>query len=186
MVRFKDGRAAKASPDVDLIRGCRGGEVDAWQRVLDRYERLVFSVPRRYGLSREDAADITQLTFTILVQSIDTLKEDSNLGAWLAVVARRHTWRLLKRNRREDGEVGGNLGDAADIDGDIERWELTHWLDNGLALMGGRCQDLLHALYLDEDQPSYAEVAERLGIPANSVGPTRIRCLRRLRKVLGE
>src|SRR3712207_9005599 len=75
--------------DRDLILDCRNGDVRAWQRLLDRYERLVFSVPRRYGLSREDAADITQLTFTILFQSMDTLPEESTLGAWLTTVARR-------------------------------------------------------------------------------------------------
>ena len=69
--------------------------------MLEKYERIVFSVPRKYGLSTEDAADITQLTFTILVQSMDKLPEDSNLGGWLTTVARRHTWRLLERNRRQ-------------------------------------------------------------------------------------
>ena len=88
--------------DRDLILDCRNGDLGAWRRLLDRYERLVFSVPRRYGLSREDAADITQLTFTILFQSMDTLSEDSTLGAWLTTVARRHTWRRLDRKRREE------------------------------------------------------------------------------------
>jgi DNA-directed RNA polymerase specialized sigma24 family protein len=69
--------------DRDLILDCRSGDLGAWQSLLDRYERLVFSVPRRYGLSREDAADITQLTFTIFFQSMGTLSEDSTLGAWL-------------------------------------------------------------------------------------------------------
>ena len=106
--------------DRDLILDCRNGDLGAWQRLLDRYERLVFSVPRRYGLSREDAADITQLTFTILFQSMDTLSEDSTLGAWLTTVARRHTWRRLDRKRREEAGWYGNsmekipmLADAA-------------------------------------------------------------------------
>jgi RNA polymerase sigma factor (sigma-70 family) len=158
--------------------------------LLDKYERIVFSVPRRYGLSSEDAADITQLTFTILVQSIDNLPEDSTLGAWLTTVARRHTWRLLQRNRREgikkqtDPEESGKI---AGVDTDsIERWELTEWLDHGLSLVGELCRDLISALYLDPEQPSYAEVAARLGMAVGSVGPTRIRCLKRLREALGE
>src|SRR5215216_3858638 len=69
--------------------------------LLNRYERLVYSIPLRYGLSRDDAADIAQITFTILIQSMDSLSEDSRLGPWLVTVARRHTWRLLDRNRRE-------------------------------------------------------------------------------------
>jgi RNA polymerase sigma factor (sigma-70 family) len=151
----------------------------------------VFSVPRRYGLSREDAADITQFTFTILVQSMDTLPEDSNLRAWLASVARRHTWRLLNRKRREEaGEHGSSNQDApllsSGISEDLEHWELAEWLNQGLSLVSKTCRELLYALYLEPEQPSYAEVAARLGIAIGSVGPTRIRCLKRLRQVLSE
>jgi RNA polymerase sigma factor (sigma-70 family) len=151
----------------------------------------VFSVPRRYGLSSEDAADITQLTFTILVQSIDDLPEDSTLGAWLTTVARRHTWRLLQRTRREGIErhlvPEESTPTVASVDTQNQaQWELTEWLDHGLLLVGERCRDLLFALYLDPQQPSYAEVAARLGMAVGSVGPTRIRCLKRLRQVLGE
>ena len=184
-----DRRAVTVS-DRDLILACRDGQIGAWRGLLDKYERIVFSVPRRYGVSSEDAADITQLTFTILVQSIDNLPEDSTLGAWLTTVARRHTWRLLQRNRREgikkltDPEESGKI---AGVDTDnIEHWELTEWLDNGLSLVGEHCRELISALYLDPEQPSYAEVAARLGMAVGSVGPTRIRCLKRLRKALGE
>ena len=177
--------------DRDLILDCRRGDLGAWQRLLDRYERLVFSVPRRYGLSREDAADITQLTFTILLQSMDTLSEDSTLGAWLTTVARRHTWRLLDRKRREEAGWYGSSSESismlanTDTD-DVKRWELTEWLDHGLSLVSKPCRDLLSALYLDPKQPTYAEVAARLGMAVGSVGPTRIRCLKRLRRVLDE
>lgn len=157
--------------------------------MLDKYERIVFSVPRKYGLSPADAADITQLTFTILVQSIDDLPEDSTLGAWLTTVARRHTWRRLQRTRREivnsfemqDESASALVSEDAES---LEQLELTEWLDHGLLLVGKRCRDLLSALYLDPEQPSYAQVAERLGMAIGSIGPTRIRCLERLRKVL--
>src|SRR5919199_5265263 len=94
--------------DREIILACRRGEVGAWEHVLDQYQRLVFSIPLNYGLSVDDAADITQLTFTILIQSLDSLADDSRLGAWLATVARRHTWRLLDRRRRENA---GSLDD---------------------------------------------------------------------------
>lgn len=183
--------SATFQPDRDLIRGCREGDVRAWERLLDRYERLVFSVPRKYGLSREDAADITQLTFTILFRSVDKLPEDSSLGAWLATVARRHTWRLLDRNRRErTGGEGPDVRTPSEADGGtedaVEQWELTQWLRHGLSLVGEPCRSLLHALYLDPDQPSYAQTAARLGMAVGSIGPTRTRCLKRLRKVLDE
>ncbi len=158
--------------------------------MLEKYERLVFSVPRKYGLSADDAADITQLTFTILIQSIDELPEDSKLGGWLATVARRHTWRLLERNRRQGiGKHAVLDENAASEGGDaeaLENWELGEWLNHGLSLIGPSCRDLLIALYFDTGQPSYAEVAARLGMAVGSVGPTRIRCLQRLRRVLDE
>lgn len=152
----------------------------------------MFSVPRRYGLPRDDAADITQLTFTILVQSIDDIAEDSRLGAWLTTVARRHTWRLLERTRRESIDRRAVVDDStpsslANEDTDnLEHWELAEWLDHGLMLVGERCRNLLSALYLDPEQPSYAQVAERMGMAVGSIGPTRLRCLERLRRVLGE
>jgi RNA polymerase sigma factor (sigma-70 family) len=177
--------------DRDLIRACRNGQVGAWRLLLDKYQRIVFSVPRKYGLSSEDAADITQLTFTILFQSLDTLREDSTLGAWLTTVARRHTWRLLDRKRREEAGGYGSSNESTSMlantgTDDVERWELTEWLGHGLSLVGKPCRDLLFALYLDSKQPSYAEVAARLGMAVGSVGPTRIRCLERLRQALGE
>ena len=157
--------------------------------MLEKYERLVFSVPRKYGLSTDDAADITQLTFTILVQSIDELPEDSKLGGWLSTVARRHTWRLLERNRRQGIGKHTVLDESTPAGADaelLENWELSHWLGQGLSKISGPCRDLLFALYLDPEQLSYAEVAARLGMAVGSVGPTRIRCLERLRRVLDE
>jgi RNA polymerase sigma factor (sigma-70 family) len=184
-------------PDVsdrDLIRRCRQGSRGAWQQLLNRYERLVYSIPLRYGLSRDDAADIAQITFTILIQSMDGLSEESRLGSWLVTVARRHTWRLLERNRRESASEyleGADVAENAVLLGksdadSIEHWELSEWLDTGLSKIGERCRELLLALYFQPERSSYAEVAARLGMPIGSIGPSRARCLKRLRQVLGE
>ena len=179
-----------SASDQDLIRGCREGDSAAWRAVLDKYERLVFSIPLNYGLSREDAADITQLTFSILIQSLDTLREDSRLGAWLATVARRHTWRLMERNRREGTGGERDLAQSATLLGrdeeEIERWELLEWLNEGLSLVSEACRRLLQTLYFDPQRPSYAEIAERLDMPVGSIGPTRARCLQKLRRALTE
>ena len=180
--------------DRDLIRRCRQGSAGAWQQLLNRYERLVYSIPLSYGVSRDDAADIAQITFTILIQSIDSLSEDSRLGPWLVTVARRHTWRLLDRNRRErasDHLEGVDVAERAVLLGksdadSIEHWELAEWLDTGLSKIGESCRELLLALYFQPERSSYAEVAARLSMPIGSIGPSRARCLKRLRQVLGE
>jgi RNA polymerase sigma factor (sigma-70 family) len=178
--------------DRDLIRRCRKGSAGAWHQLLNKYERLVYSIPLRYGLSRDDAADIAQITFTILIQSLDSLAEDSRLGPWLATVARRHTWRLLERNRRETASErleGTDIAESAVLLGksdaeSIEHWELAEWLDAGLSKISEPCRKLLLALYFQPERSSYAEVAERLDMPVGSIGPSRARCMRRLKQML--
>lgn len=175
--------------DDDLIRACRDGNTRAWELLLERYERLVYSIPLNYGLSREDAADIVQITFTSLIQSLDTLREDSRLSAWLATVARRQTWQVLARGRRESYDEYESLAESIstlrnDATEPLERWELVEWLHQGLAQLPDRCRNMLLALYFEAHEPSYAEIATRIGMPLGGVGPTRARCLERLKQIL--
>lgn len=173
--------------DRDLIRACRSGDARAWERLLDKYERLVFSISLNYGLTTDDAADVTQITFTILLQNLNTLPDEIRLSSWLATVARRHTWRLLARNRREavnpDEDLAGSEALGASVDNQ-ERWELAEWLNQGLSLLDERCRQLLLALYFDAGQPSYADVADRLNMRIGSIGPTRARCLEHMKQSL--
>ena len=161
---------------------------------MGRYERAVYSIPLRYGLSREDAADISQLTFAALLRGIEDLPDDSNLGGWLVTVAKRHTWRLMERGRREKALSSDSLNDSGLVDSaatlgrddadSIEAWELSFWLEGGLSRLGGECRELLMDLYFRAEKPSYKEIAARLGEPVGSIGPTRARCQERLRKIL--
>lgn len=176
--------------DTNLIRACRQGDSRAWDRLLNKYERLVFSIPLNYGLTREDAADVMQITFIILMQSLDALLEDTRLGPWLATVARRHTWRLLARNRREaviiDQDLNEKFPFLIDEAGSqaMERWELIEWLHYALFQLDDNCRNLLLTLYFGPQQLSYSEVADTLKMPVGSIGPTRARCLERLRQLL--
>jgi RNA polymerase sigma factor (sigma-70 family) len=169
--------------DRDLLDRCRRGDRRAWAELLDDYERLVFSIPLRYGLSREDAADISQLTFTELLQSIDVVREDERLVGWLATVARRQSWRLLERRRRES--VVEEVPEVA-VPDPTDDWARDEWLYDGLLALDSRCRELIIALYLSPGPSSYADVARRLGRPIGSIGPTRARCLERLRSVLDD
>lgn len=176
--------------DNDLIQACRAGDTTAWERLLDKYERLVYSIALNQGATAEDAADVTQITFTILMQSLDDLRDDSNLAAWLGTVARRHTWRLLKRRRREptgpeeDVAADPSARETSTANSAIARWEQIEWIEYGLNLLDERCRQLLLALYFDPDEPSYVDVADRLDMAVGSVGPTRARCLERMRRHL--
>ena len=173
--------------DADLLQACRAGDANAWERLLGHYERLVFSIALGYGLSPDDAADIAQITFTILLQQLDTLPEDVHLAGWLATVARRHTWRALARQRREVVGAEADLSENEALGGTAdprERSELLVWVAHGLRLLDERCSQLLFSLYFDDQQPSYAQVAEQMHMPLGSIGPTRARCLEQMKRLL--
>jgi RNA polymerase sigma factor (sigma-70 family) len=177
-------RAERAVPsDLELLDGCRKGDEDAWEILVERYERLVFSVALRNGVTHEEAADITQMTFVALLESIGKLREDQRVASWLMSVARRLAWRQRRRSERE-----GRLIEQADVPGDdpFTAWERVAVVHAGLQQLGRRCRDLLLALYFDPAAPSYAAVAEKLGRPIGGIGPMRARCLQRLRTLLGE
>ena len=177
-----------AGSDWDLIQACRQGDDQAFIVGYNLLPRLVFSIPLNYGLNQNEAADITQLTFLMLMQGLDNLDEDSHLGGWLATVARRNTWHVIERRRRE------NVGNEALSDNiylldeaserEKERWELINWLHDGLSRLDEPCRALLLALYFDPQQPSYSDVAQRFGLAVGSIGPTRSRCLGRLKEIM--
>ena len=174
---------------MELLLRCRQGDAAAWNRLLDKYERLIYSIGLNHGLSVEDAADIVQLTFTYFLENVDSLRDDSNIGGWLATVARRHTWRVVAKQRRVhpepvDSDVVEILLPALESDQPLERWELAEWLNQGLNLLSERCRQLITALYLDPQEPSYAEIAASLQMAEGSIGPTRARCLERLKQML--
>ena len=174
-----DVRAAPS--DRELLAACRRGDQDAWDLLVGRYERLVFSVALRNGVTREEAADITQMTFIALLESITRLRDEQRLASWLMSVARRLAWRQRRRSERE--RPAGELSPREDP---IAAWERVAVVQEGLQRLERPCRDLLLALYFDPAAPSYAEVAARLGRAPGGIGPMRARCLQHLRTLLGE
>ncbi|MCB0115420.1 MAG: sigma-70 family RNA polymerase sigma factor [Caldilineaceae bacterium] len=172
--------------DQALLEQARNGDSRAWQQILKRYERLVYSIPLNYGLSQADAADIVQITFTALLKQMDGLRSDSSLGAWLSVVARRHTWRVVQKQKREQIDSAADISEHVQALGKsasnpIERWETLEWINQGMLTLDERCRELLTALYFDPAEPAYSEIAQQLGIAEGSIGPIRARCLKRLK-----
>jgi RNA polymerase sigma factor (sigma-70 family) len=170
------------STDHELLRRCAAGDERAWDQLVGRYERLVYSVALKNGVSREDAADITQLTFVALLDSIEVLGEDGRLPSWLMTVARRQAWRVRRRTHREQPSptVFAESDTAPD---DYERVAIVHW---ALARLGTRCRQLIYALFFDPEAPPYAVIADRLHCAIGSIGPQRARCLQRMRALLDE
>jgi len=175
----------------DLVTACRVGDARAWEALVHRYERLVYAIAVREGLSPDDAADATQATFEALLDGLPRIASDASVGSWLACVARRHAWRGRDRTRREEAALKRGLHDRADHVGlatlepnDSIPQERFVELYESLHELGEPCRSILMALYFDASEPSYADIAAKTGRPVGSIGPTRARCLQRLRSML--
>ena len=157
---------ADSRPDVDetdgaLLRACRAGDGEAWDVLVERYERLVFSVALRNGLEREDAADVTQEVFVALLHALDSLKDDTALASWLMTVARRTAWRIQERNGR--ARRAPYNAKPLPPDDPVDAWTSLATLHDAVARLGDPCRTLIHDLYLDADPASYAEIADSDG-----------------------
>ena len=175
--------------DLALIQAVRSGDNDAWRTLLERYQRLVFYIANQYGLTSADADELVQMTFMTLLESLHVFHAESNVKSWLGTVANRHAYRFLNRYDRVGVYAEGDLADSALLNEQAvvdERGELAEWLHDGLQRLQPRCRDLLFALYFDAADPSYEEVAARFQMRVGSVGPTRARCLKKLRAILTE
>jgi len=168
--------------DSDLLIRCRRRDSEAWNQLVSRYERLVYTVALRNGLSAEDAADVTQATFVALIDALDRLRDDEKLASWLMTVARRQAWRSRNLSRRTTS-LDHTPEESSDPFAD---WATTTALHDALSTLGGTCRDLLLALYFEPETPSYAEIAERFGRSIGGIGPLRGRCLDKLRVIMGE
>lgn len=170
--------------DADLIRRCLGGEQAAWNEMIERYGRLVYSIPRRYGLDSADADDVFQAVFSILYRRLAALRDHDRLSSWLITTAHRESWRVGKKTGRYE-HLDEKFVDVSEPQADqAERWEQQHIVRAGLAELGGRCEELLSALFLENKEPSYDEIAARLNMRIGSIGPTRARCFEKLEAIL--
>lgn len=177
--------------DAALVAACLAGDKEAWTALLDRYERLIYSVPVRYGLSQSQAADIFQNVCIILLERLEQLRDESRLAGWLVTVTRRECWKEMRRRDAAGSEEPEQLLevqiDSTDsVEETVAQWESWQAVRDALGHVGERCRELLVRLYFVQPPPSYHEIAAELGIAIGSIGPTRARCLKKLQEVLGE
>lgn len=180
--------------DEALVMACRRGDADAWDLLVDRYQRLIYNIARHSGLDREQAADTMQRVFTILLERLDTIEQPAQIGAWMVITARREAWAARRRERaaqaRTVADAEGSLALLADDailpEEQVERLEAQQRVRRAVAELDGRCRDLLTMLFLQPAPPAYSEVAAALGMREGAVGPTRARCLQKLRQLLEE
>jgi RNA polymerase sigma factor (sigma-70 family) len=166
-----------------LVRAAAAGDQAAWDRLVERFNGLVWSVVRAHRLGGSDASDVVQTTWLRLVENLGRLQDPERVGAWLATTARRECLRTLRLSARAvptETELLPDPGTDTPLDAALLTNERDRALWTAFGGLSERCQMLLRILVADPP-PSYEVVGELLDMPIGSIGPTRQRCLERLR-----
>jgi RNA polymerase sigma factor (sigma-70 family) len=176
-----------------LVRGAAGGDEVAWRGLVARFSGLVWAIARAHRLANADAADVFQTTWLRLAEHIGRIEHPDRVGAWIATAARRECLQSLRSSAKvvltDDAErldltpAGGNPTEDAVLAAEQEKEDADRAaaLWRAFSRLPSRCRELLRVL-MASPPPSYAEVAAALGLPLGSIGPTRARCLARLRE----
>lgn len=181
------GRTTSAAVS-DLVDRATEGDEAAWNEIVDRYAGLVWSVVRGFRLDHAAASDVAQTVWLRLVQGMDTLRDPNRLAGWLATTARRECLRTLRGAGRElpsDDllDRAGSAPASSAPEQHLLREEDQRELWRAVASLPDRCQILLRTMAYDPDH-SYAQISAALAMPVGSIGPTRARCLTKLRELL--
>jgi len=187
------GRAEPLAPDEALLEACQHGDQDAWNALVDRYSALIYSIPLKHGLSEQDAADVFQSVCVTLLEKMGSIRDPRGLPAWIITTTTRQCWAVMRQHHREVGRLAGGP-EAAEVDlpdpdplpdEELVSLERQHVVRAAVARLSSNCRVLVEALFSD-DPLSYHELAEVLGVPLNSLGPTRSRCLSKLKRLLDD
>jgi len=170
--------------DADLLAACRTGEESAWDELIERYAALILSVPSRYGLRAAERDDVFAEVCLILVRSLATIRDPESLPMWLIRTTTRATWEFTRKQRREVPADLPELTGTGPPDEFLALVEEENLVRQALRRLGERCRKLIGLLYFEAATLSYDEISKRMRMPRGSLGPTRRRCLDRMRRDL--
>ena len=172
-----------------LVRLAAAGDKSAWERLVDQYSRLIWAMTRDFRLSEVDAADVVQTTWLRLLENIGRIEYPERIGSWLATTARHECLRHLAASNKvmlvddHDATFGHSTEHQPDVDERLLAEERALAVREALSTLSSRSQQLIELLMADPPV-SYTEISDQLGLPIGSIGPTRGRCLERLRVIL--
>lgn len=178
--------AEAGSSGHDLVAAACARDPQAWQEIVRRYRGMVGTVARSYRLSDSDTADVLQNTWLRALERLDTMREPERLSGWLATTARRECLAVLRRAGREvpDGLFEMEVSGGGTCPETIVIGRETHGMvARAVAQLPQRRRTLVRALFADDDV-HYADISQALDLPPGSIGPTRGRVLRSLRRSL--
>ena len=172
--------------DERLVRECLDGNQEAWSAIIEKYKRLIYSIPVKWNLSSEDANDVFQSVCVDLYSELSRLREPRALPKWLIQTALHKCARLKQQQSRfVDQEIPDELTPlAAGADTLIEEVEREQMLREAIAGVPARCAEMVRMLFFESPARPYGEIAKKLGLAVGSIGFIRGRCLEKVRKRL--
>jgi len=178
----------KAWPDRRLVSECLNGNEEAWNALIDKYKRLIYSIPVKYGFSPDEATDIFQAVCLELLTELPKLRKAEALPKWIIQITSHkcfHTKKDKLRTETADPEDPAfEQSVPARAESVLREAEDEQRLRDVLSALPDRCQEMLRMLFFEEPPLPYDQVARRLGIATGSIGFIRQRCLDRARKEL--
>lgn len=166
-----------------LVARCLSGDHAAWSAIIDRYAGLVYAIARAHNLDASACDDIAQDVFAQLWKSLTDIRDPDALPGWISTTAKRQCWKAARVSKRESAAQHPEPA-AQPSDEVLARLEAAAQVRTALDELGGQCEKLLRALFFTHRDVEYTSVAEFLGIPIGSIGPTRQRCLAKLARLI--
>ena len=165
----------------ELVQRAKQGDQQAWAQIVARFSSLVWATTATFRFDAATRDDVFQLTWLRLVDHLDSIVDPERLAGWLATTARRECLGVLRSPARAETNTttGTEPSTINDADDTLFRDEVASELANTLGEMPDACREILQIM-LRDPAPTYQEVADLLGRPIGSIGPTRARCLRLL------
>jgi RNA polymerase sigma factor (sigma-70 family) len=174
--------------DRRLVAECLNGSEEAWSALVDKYKALIYSIPVKYGLAPQEAADVFQITCLELLQRLPDLREPRALPKWLMQVAHHECYRRKRQAQRvvewEESPDVPELQVPALAQSLIEETQQEQALREAIQGLSPRCQRLVELLFFETPARSYSEIAAELGLAVGSIGFNRQRCIEKLRQHL--
>jgi RNA polymerase sigma factor (sigma-70 family) len=191
----QDMSACSVWSDTRLVRACLAGNEQAWAGLIHKYKGMIYSIPRRYGASPDDVADIFQAVCLELFSELANLRKAESIRSWLISVATHKAYHWKRRKRWGDMELDGMESGLAEAQIPatevlppemLEQVQQEQIAREALKKLPVRCAEMMRLLFYEDPPVPYQEVAQRLGLATGSIGFIRRHCLKRLQKILVE
>jgi len=177
-----------ASTDTRLVKECLAGNEDAWSTLIDKYKALIYSIPIKYQMPPQEAADVFQAVCMELLARLPDIREPKALPAWLMQVTHHQCFRWKRQQQRvmsSDSETGVPEPEIPPIaEFLVRQTQEEQILREAVSALTPQCQKLVVALFFESPVRPYAEIATELGLAVGSIGFTRQKCIERLRRSL--